>query len=152
MKFRPMKLQNLERVKIMGTKNVELSNIIPFKENDSWYLKLIYNYDDENDNKHMFVIPKASIPFDQRCIPSINALYCKSLMIYPYINCKEKMLLHNSVCDSTSEQGEAKEEGICFDIITDYAVKEMSLNEIEKELGYKVKIVNKERYTNGSCR
>lgn len=129
----------------MEAKNVELSSIIPFKENYSWYLKLIYNYYDENDNKHMFVIPKASIPFDQRCIPSINALhYCNCLMMNPYINCKEMMLLHNAVCDSTNKQGEAKEEGICFDIITDYAVKEMSLNEIEKELGYKVKIVNKE--------
>ena len=129
----------------MKTKNEELSSIIPFKENDSWYLKLIYNYDDENDNKHMFVIPKASIPFDQRCIPSINELhYHECLMTYPYMNCKEMMLLHNSVFDSTSEQGKAKEEGIYFDIITDYAVKEMSLNEIEKELGYKVKIVNKE--------
>lgn len=125
----------------MEAKNVELSSIIPFKENYSWYLKLIYKYYDENDNKHMFVIPKASIPFDQRCIPSINALhYCNCLMMHPYINCKEMMLLHNAVFDSTNKQ----EEGICFDIITDYAVKEMSLNEIEKELGYKVKIVNKE--------
>ena len=129
----------------MKTKNEELSSIIPFKENNSWYLKLIYNYYDENDNKHMFVIPKASIPFVQTCIPSINELHCNECSrIYPYMNCKEMMLLHNSVFDPTSEQGEAKEEGIYFDIITDYAVKEMSLNEIEKKLGYKVKIVNKE--------
>lgn len=129
----------------MEAKNVELSSIIPFKENYRWYLKLIYNYYDENDNNHMFVIPKASIPFDQRCIPSINAVHdYNCLMMHPYINCKKMMLLYNAVCDTISEQGEAKEEGICFDIITDYAVKEMSLNEIEKELGYKVKIVNKE--------
>lgn len=32
-----------------------------------------------------------------------------------------------------------------FDIITEYASREMTLDEIEKELGYKVKIINKEK-------
>lgn len=31
------------------------------------------------------------------------------------------------------------------DIITEYASREMTLDEIEKELGYKVKIINKEK-------
>lgn len=31
-----------------------------------------------------------------------------------------------------------------FDIITEYAPREMTLDEIEKELGYKVKVINKE--------
>lgn len=31
----------------MRTNDVELSNIIPFRENGYWYLKLIYKYDDE---------------------------------------------------------------------------------------------------------
>lgn len=35
-------------------------------------------------------------------------------------------------------------KGCCFDIITEPAYREMTLDEIEKELGYKVKIVNKE--------
>lgn len=41
-----------------------------------------------------------------------------------------------------------KEPTYYFDIITEYATKEMTLDEIEKELGYKVKIVNKKKGKN----
>lgn len=129
----------------MGTKNVELSSIIPFREDDRWYLKLIYKYDDENNNKHMFIIPKASLPFDQRCIPPINWIhgYIGNLA-QPYINCKTMIVLHNAVYTPESEPGEAKMEGIYFDIVTEHAAKEITLADIEKELGYKVKIVDRE--------
>lgn len=132
----------------MRKNDVELSNIIPFREDGCWYLKLIYKYDDENGNKHIFIIPKASVPFVQGRIPLINWDYnwlCnKTLNTSPYINCEARIPLHNGVYTPESEPGEAKLAGVYFDIVTDYAIKEMSLTEIEKELGYKVKIVNKE--------
>ena len=53
------------------------------------------------------------------------------------------MPLHDSICGLAIERG-VKEPGCCFDIITEYASREMTLDEIEKELGYKVKIINKE--------
>ena len=31
----------------MSKNNVELYSITPFKENECWYLKLIYKYEDE---------------------------------------------------------------------------------------------------------
>ena len=132
----------------MALKNVELSSIIPFKENDYWFLKLIYKFDDENGNKHIFIIPKASVPFVQGCIPSIswdyNYIGSGVVDSYPYIKGRSMIPLHDGIYIHESEHGEDKLEGVYFDIITDYAIKEMSLNEIEKELGYKVKIVNKE--------
>lgn len=132
----------------MRTNDVELSNIIPFRENGYWYLKLIYKYDDENGNKHIFIIPKASVPFVQGCIPSINWDYnyigSGVVNTYPYINCRSMIPLHDGIYIHESEQGEDKLEGIYFDIVTDYTIKQMSLTEVEKEMGYKVKIVNKE--------
>ena len=119
--------------------NAELSSILPFKEDGCWYLKLVYTYEDKN-GKHMVVIPKASVPFVQECVPYINRLYTLEL---PYINCCDTMTLHEAVSDTASKRG-TKTPACYFDIITEYASREMTLDEIEKELGYKVKIVNKE--------
>ena len=123
----------------MNRINAELSSIVPFKEDGFWYLKLVYKYEDENGNKHTVIIPKAVIPFNQTGLPYIT----RSLSELPYINCSDSMPLHDSICDLAIERG-VKEPGCCFDIITEYASREMTLDEIEKELGYKVKIVNKE--------
>lgn len=51
--------------------------------------------------------------------------------------------MYDSVFELATERG-VKNKGCYFDIITEYAVKEMTLDEIEKKLGYKVKIVSKE--------
>lgn len=131
----------------MSKSNAELSDIIPFKEDGDWYLKLIYKYEDEK-GKHTVAIPKAAIPFGQRYIPCINVPQSYSLSSEnPYIECSDSMPLHNSVFELATERG-AKNKGFYFDVITEYAVKEMTLDEIEKELGYKVKIVNKEHKEN----
>ena len=130
----------------MNRNNAELSSIIPFKEDGFWYLKLVYKYEDEKGNKHTAIIPKAAIPFQQRGLPYISRLQPylqRSLSELPYINCIDSMPLHDSICDLAIERG-VKEPSCCFDIITEYASREMTLDEIEKELGYKVKIINKE--------
>lgn len=46
----------------MSKNHVELSDIIPFKEDERWYLKLIYKYENE-EGKHTVIIQKAAIPF-----------------------------------------------------------------------------------------
>lgn len=131
----------------MNRNNAELSSIIPFKKDGFWYLNLTYKYEDEKGNKHTVIIPKAAIPFQQRGLPYISRLQpysqSRSLSELPYINCIDSMPLHDSICDLAIERG-VKEPGCYFDIITEYASREMTLDEIEKELGYKVKIINKE--------
>jgi hypothetical protein len=129
----------------MSESNVELYSITPFKEDDCWYLKLIYKYEDKN-GKHTVVIPKTSIPFSQRYLPVIRSLpsYNEYLLEPPYIVCRDSMMLYKSTCDLASERG-VKEPAYYFNIITEYATKEMTLDEIEKELGYKVKIINKKK-------
>ena len=128
----------------MNRSDAELSDIVPFKEDGLWYFKLIYKYEDKK-GKHTVVIPKAAIPFDQGSLPSINRLdsYYRFLSERPYISCNNSIPLYKSVCDLAIAQG-AKEPDYYFDIITEYASREMTLDEIEKELGYKVKIIDKE--------
>lgn len=131
----------------MGKNNAELTSIISFKENDRWYLKLIYTYEDKK-GKHTVVIPKAAVPFAQGCVPYVNnrtSYFPNSqfALDHPYITCNDSMPLYEAVCGLASERG-AKTPACYFDIITEYATREMTLDEIEKELGYKVKIINKE--------
>ena len=122
----------------MDQNNVELSNIIPFKEDGCWFLKLIYKYDGD-DGKHAVVIPRAAIPFTQCSLPCINFRRISKL---PYIDCANSMSLYKSDFDLAIEQG-VKDFAYYFDIITEYATKEMTIDEIERELGYKIKIANK---------
>lgn len=133
----------------MSKNNVELYSITPFKENECWYLKLIYKYEDEDGNKHTVVIPKVLIPFSQQDLPVIRSSpsYNEYLLERPYIDCRDSMMLYKSTCDLASERG-VKEPAYYFNIITEYATKEMTLDEIEKELGYKVKIVSKKKGKN----
>lgn len=132
----------------MDKNHAKLSSIVPFTEDRRWYLKLIYKYEDKVGNKHTVVIPKAYVPFAQGYVPDINYLgnirdrYMSS--DHPYIRCSDSMLLYESVCDIASERG-VETPACCFDVITEYASREMTLDEIEKELGYKVKIINKEK-------
>lgn len=141
-------VQDLEVTSIAKTyENAELASIIPFTEDKCWYLKLIYKYEDKK-GKHTVVIPKAAIPFEQRGLPFISRLYprlspCNILLEHSYINCNDSMELYDSVCGLASERG-IKEPSCCFDIITEYAPREMTLDDIEKELGYKIKVTNKE--------
>lgn len=60
-----------------------------------------------------------------------------------YLRGKEEELLENK------EKGLASERGIkypcyCFDIINEPALREMTIDKIEKDVGYKVKNINKD--------
>jgi len=131
----------------MGKNNAELTSIISFKEDDRWYLKLIYTYEDKK-GKHTVVIPKAAVPFVQGCVPYVHSQIpyfpnSQFALEHPYIDCNDSMPLYKAVSGLASERG-VKTPACYFDIITEYTSREMTLDEIEKELGYKVKIINKE--------
>ena len=120
----------------------ELCNIIPFKEDNTWYFSLYYTYEDE-EGEHLVVIPKAALPFSQDHLPSIKSgsFYFNE---HPYINCNDSMPLYEAVSPLAKAHG-LKDPACCFDIFTKPAFREMTLDEIEKKLGYKVKIINKEK-------
>lgn len=128
----------------MDERNVELSDIIPFNKDNRWYLKLIYKY--ENDyGKHTVIIPKAALPFNQKDLPSVHRPLYDNIFSYepPIMDCRDSMILYKKKCDLAIKRG-VKDPYYYFDIITEHNTKEMTLDDIEKELGYKVKIINKE--------
>lgn len=137
----------------MDKNHAELYSITPFTDDGRWYLKLIYTYEDKK-GKHTVVIPKAAVPFDQRCVPYVHIQTpyfpnSQFVLEHPYIDCGDSMPLYEATCALAIERG-AEEPACYFDIITEYASREMTLDEIEKELGYKVKIINKEEKNNGN--
>lgn len=120
----------------------KLCNIIPFKEKDTWYFSLYYKYEDEK-GKHIVEIPKATLPFSQIHLPFIESesFYFDTRT---YINCSDSMPLYEAVSPFASKRG-MKDPACYFDIIIEPSSREMTLDEIEKELGYKVKIINNKK-------
>lgn len=129
--------------------NIELVEITPFKASDGeWYFRLGYEYEDEK-GVHSYVVPKAAIPFCSTELPDIHYPSSPISREPPYIWCGgDTMYLKRGFYDSTTERA----DGVLayeFDIVTMPATREMTLDEIEKELGYKVKIVEREK-SNGT--
>ena len=122
-------------------------------EFDNLFMRLVYSYEDEK-GVHKVIFPKVEFPFPTFSIPVpsnedlSDRLYCGTRVKISYNPC-----MFISPLPITKLQKEtdrlAKSIGIdtpnyAFDIVTEPAVHEMTLDEIEEKLGYKVKIVNKE--------
>ena len=150
---------------------MELKDVSIYKEHNLYYMKLIYNYTDDKGNEHCRVFPKVCFPeplsyitpmpemgndspnISNSTLEEIDKFYCNKFWlpngwsgIYPCIDLKTNHV-------TIKEGVVATPEGICNDAlfvdwITKYATYDMTLEEIENELGYKVKIVSeKEKST-----
>lgn len=127
----------------MAGYNEKLISVEAFKDGidgfgDLWYLKLVFGCEDEK-GKYEVIFPKVSLPISQYHIPLIEDRYGDTT----YISCDDEMRLF----DGTSTLAESKgvnTSACVFKILTEPKVHEMTLDEIEKKLGYKIKIVNKE--------
>ena len=110
-----------------------------------WFLKLVYTYDDDK-GKHEVIFPKVDLPFNQHSIPCyisdqergefIDMANAYQYEIY-YAMCHvRKGIVVNPLANEESD--------LCTmaDILVEPKIHEMTLEEIEKKLGYKVKIVS----------
>lgn len=135
----------------MTRKNERLIDCIPYKASDgSWYMRLIYGYEDEK-GKHEVVFPKVKLPIPTEYIPipaSRDFGSCFGLFHGggSYISGLDEIPVYEDTWHGAVVRG-VKEAAYAFDIITDPAVQELTVEEIEKRLGYKVKIVGKENDT-----
>ena len=122
-------------------------------EFDNLFMRLVYSYEDEK-GVHNVIFPKVDFPFPTLSIPvpSNEALpysnYCGTGVKINYNPCMFISPLPITKLQKATDRL-AKARGIdtpnyAFDIVTEPAVHEMTLDEIEEKLGYKVKIVNKE--------
>lgn len=124
-------------------KDVNLVEITPFKAPDGdWWLRLGYEYEDEK-GVHSYIIPKARLPLCKTELPNIH--YPSSPVSHesPFIFCGDAIYLEKGFFEPTAKHP-AGILAYTFDRITIPAVREMTLDEIEKVLGYKVKIIEKE--------
>lgn len=114
-----------------------------FKDIDGkFYLKLVYEYA-APDGTHEVVFPKVSLPLSSDIVPVVNTdnerLCYINLEGRVYINCKDKMLLFKQPIDGVDG------EYYYIDRIVKPAIHKMTIEEIEKQLGYKVEIVSNKK-------
>lgn len=113
------------------------------------YIKLEYEYKND-DGTHRILFPKVEFPISCLSIPTINTIDDQS-----YISSRSTMdsgirpcvlSLFNGNAKIIKDDGAAvnKDNVVFLDVITKKKIHEMTLEEIEKELGYSVKIVTKE--------
>ena len=121
----------------MKSNNTNLKAAKIYYENGTPYMKLVYEYNDEK-GVHEVTYPKVQFPFETDCLPNITyegfSFDVSLSIIMPY---DEVMLFKGSAGES--------EEGYFIDKITKPKIHEMTLEEIEKKLGYPVKIVSEKK-------
>ena len=126
--------------------SAKLKKVEAYKENDRWFLRLIYEY--QNDNGEIFEMefPKMVLPFVQNMVPEIinayndtnclwdKAYYIRAFLSYVHgVDCIPMLEGKSTIADNA--------EG-CF--IRKSICRRMTVEDIEKELGYKIEIVDKE--------
>lgn len=121
----------------MYENTMRLKQSTTYVEDGKIYLKLSYTYEDD-DGIHEITFPKIDLGFYEEQIPSYDR----------YIGlCANKPFIRNRYGKSfdlcSIEVPDIKDSVYCIDKLIKPAVKEMTLEEIEKKLGYQVKIVNK---------
>ena len=128
-------------------KNERLIGIRPYQTSTGdWHLELTYAYEDKK-GEHRVIFPDVQCPFPTQAIPFPDTtphavvIYIRSCGLS--IPVLEHIPLNKGTCQLTQERG-ITESAYAFDIITNYFTRDMTIEEIEQELGYKVNIVSKE--------
>lgn len=121
----------------MYENTMHLKQSTTYVEDGKIYLKLSYTYESDDGTREI-VFPKIDLGFYEEQIPS----YDRHIGLYT-----SKSIILNRYGKSfdlcSVEVSDIKDSVCCIDKLIKPAVKEMTLEEIEKKLGYPVKIVNK---------
>lgn len=125
-------------------KSAKLKKVEAYEVNDRWYLRLIYEYQNDNGEIFEMEIPMMDLPITQNMIPEIikdndtEYPWCKDYYIrafFTYVDGTD--CIHILPGKSTIKENF---EG-CF--IRKCICKRMTVEDIEKELGYKIEIADK---------
>lgn len=124
--------------------SAKLKKVEPYKVDDRWYLRLIYEYQSDIGDVFEMEIPMLELPFTQDMLPDIitynNSGYSwdEDFYIKAFVsNIQGVSCIRMHEGKSTIAD---KAEG-CF--IRKSICRRMTVEDIEKELGYKVEIVDK---------
>lgn len=128
-------------------KNERLIGIRPYQTSTGdWHLELTYGYED-NKGEHRVILPDVMCPFPTQAVPFPDitphavGIHLRSCSFS--IPGLEQIPVNIGICQLAQERGNTK-PAYAFDIITNYFTRDMTIEEIEEELGYKVKIISKE--------
>ena len=124
--------------------NVQLVGVTAYTaEYEDWFLKLVYTYDDDS-GKQEVIFPKVDLPFSMLGIPYLvsnsNGDFINMANSYTFGEDAYCPVREGVVKDPLT----GKEIGatIMADILIKPKIHEMTLEEVEEKLGYKVKIVS----------
>lgn len=124
-------------------KNERLIGIRPYQTSTGdWHLELTYAYEDKKGEHHV-IFPDVMCPFPTQAVPFTDTAPRSCGFCGFSIPGLEHIPLNKGSCRLAQERGNT-EPAYAFDIITNYFTRDMTIEEIEQELGYKVNIVSKE--------
>lgn len=116
--------------------NQELKKANIYEENGNYYMRLVYEYETES-GFYRRTYPKVSFPVTLLNIPSMNIV---SYIDRAYISLDDEL----TACDADCIVSGKEFKRIKFvDELIKAKPHEMTIEEIEKKLGYPVKIVSK---------
>ena len=128
----------------MINNSAKLKKVEPYKVDDRWYLRLIYEYQSDIGEVFEMEIPMADLPFTQNMVPEIITDNCSD---YPWDKnyyIRAFLTYVDGIYCIPVHEGKSTiadhAEG-CF--IRKSICKRMTVEDIEKELGYKIEIVDK---------
>ena len=140
-------------MELYKNKKIELIGVFPYKENNKWFFRLIYQVENtENGEIKDIIVPKCVNPFSEKCL-SLNVKEDKWMVDTDFCYLEEpprptpatSCHLINEYCKLPVVP--AKDDSIkgpqpyyYGEVIIKPATKEMTLKEIEKELGYSIKL------------
>ena len=112
-----------------------------FREGDEWFMRLEYEHED-NRGKHLVTLPKVDFPCSLKYKPNVDFrdyMVNFGLNEFASIMISESLNLHEgNVTDPLTNK---TINTFYTDIIVEPKIHDLTINEIEKKLGYKVRIV-----------
>lgn len=119
----------------MSEKKMDVRLVELVKDNGKYYLHLVYRVEDDSKIEE-YEVPKVEIPIDLSHVPNINYIKNK----YDGERCYLNAGYHPELRVLPGETKEANHVFYTVKTIEEKR-KELTIEEIEKELGYKIKIV-----------
>lgn len=113
-----------------------------FREGDEWFMHLEYEYKD-NLGKHLLTIPKVDFPYSLKYIPNIDFCNCMDTFGFKElasIEISKSLNLHEG--NVTNPLTNETINAFYTDIIVEPKIHDLTIDEIEKKLGYKIRIVD----------
>lgn len=122
----------------VNTGNVKLKSVslIEKKLDGLWrfYLEVTYTYTDKYKNEHELTFHKVELPIRRNCLPMVNSNFCEVRKV-----ATSSETIDLGFGDLPLQRN--ADNVYATDHITKYHCKEMTIEEIESKLGYKIKIV-----------